>query len=45
MFQKEMLTPDLDVERDVAATEFSVTTEEEEGADVIDSVEYDQGGE
>ena len=40
-----MLSPDLDEERDVAATEFSVTTEEEEAADAIDSVECDQGRE
>ena len=41
-----MLTPDVDEEKDVAATEFSVTTEDDEAtddADGIDSAEYDQG--
>ena len=40
-----MLTPDVDEEKDVAATEFSVTTEDDEAtdADGVDSAEYDQG--
>ena len=40
-----MLTPDADDEKDVAATEFSVTTEDDEAtdADGVDSAEYDQG--
>ena len=40
-----MLTPDGDEEREVGATEFSVTTEEDEAtdADGVDSAEYDQG--
>jgi len=42
---EEMLTTDVDEENDVAATEFSVTTEDDEttDADGIDSAEYDQG--
>ena len=40
-----MLTTDVDEENDVAATEFSVTTEDDENtdADGVDSAEYDQG--
>ena len=40
-----MLTPDVDEEKDLAATEFSVTTEDDEAtdADGVDSAEYDQG--
>ena len=40
-----MLTPDGDEEKDVAATEFSVTTEDDEATDPdgVDSAEYDQG--
>jgi len=42
---EELLTPDGDEEKEVAAAEFSVTTEEDEAADAdgVDLAEYDQG--